>query len=122
MENNNSKTNVLLFVILLGVAWLIWPPLTGLIILSVFLKSWHESRVIIYTFKGSYTKKDFKKNPENLIKCEVCKVYFQTKDFKQHVEESVKLEQEEINKMSFLSHLLAKNRHLEMYRGTFIEK
>lgn len=100
----------MLFFILLGVAWLIWFPLVILILVGFVLKYWYESRVDIVSFGGYSDPKQYE-HPEDLLKCKICKVYFHKSRFQEHILQSAVKEQELINEMSFLSFMIAKNRH-----------
>ncbi len=121
MNSNQNITSIFLFFILLGVAWLIWPPLVLLIIVGFFLKYWFESRVTIIPLEGYYQNPNEYKQPKDLLKCKICKVYFHKDKFQEHVLQSAMKEQELINEMPFLSFMIAKNRH-ENYFSTAIEQ
>ncbi len=112
--NQNNSIIILLFFILLGVAWLTWKPLIGLILIGFFLKYWLESRAVIIHSGGYRDPKEYK-YPENLLKCKICKTYFQKDYFQEHVFQAALKEQEIINEMPFLSFVLSKNRHQEFF-------
>lgn len=121
----NNTTNILLFLVLLGIAWIIWKPLVVLILLGFFLKYWHESRVnMMYlgtSLLGGYSDPKQYKHPEDLLRCKICKLYFHKEHFQEHVLQSAIKEQELINEMPFLSFMMAKNRH-ENYFAESIEQ
>ncbi|MBU4480796.1 hypothetical protein KKH59_00585 [Patescibacteria group bacterium] len=120
MDEQNNLVIILLFFILIGVAWLIWPPLIVLILMGFLLKYWYESRVNIISIGGYRDPKQYE-HPEDLLKCKICKVYFHKDHFQEHILQSAIKEQESINGMPFLSFMMAKNRH-QNYLAEAIEQ
>ena|SRR3989344_5873684 len=115
MKNNkNNSIIVLLFFILLGVAWIIWKPLVVLILIGFFLKYWYESRVDIISLGGYRDPKQYE-HPEDLLRCKICKAYFHKDQFQEHILQSAIKEQELINEMQFLSFIMASNRHKDYF-------
>jgi len=111
----NNTTNILLFLILLGIAWIIWKPLFFLIIIGFVFYYWFGSRVDIFMIGGIKNPKEYE-HPEDLLRCKICKICFHKDHFSKHILDMAIKEQEVINEMPFLSFMMAKNRHKEYFK------